>query len=255
MLFRSKEGAEYTIVTKKIRRDNELVVFFDDFSDISFYNFKTNFKNYTELPDQMVAGYNTVNFRDEDGYFTVYASGSYDGFYAYKNGELLTLTYESAKFFEDADVKHGDVYKVFFRNNPTAHTVTFNAAPGLLDGYDVKKDLIADADITAPVEAVGKTRFTISPKARATEGDLVVKVGDKTVEPVNGVYTFETEGDTEVAVSSPTSGIENVLVGEQATADVYNLQGICVVSGASASDIEALPAGIYIVGGQKVRVR
>ncbi len=47
----------------------------------------------------MVAGYNTVNFRDEDGYFTVYASGSYDGFYAYKNGELLTLSYESAKFF------------------------------------------------------------------------------------------------------------------------------------------------------------
>ena len=43
-------------------------------------------------------------------------------------------------------------------------TVTFNAASGLLDGYDVKKDLIADADITAPVEAVGKTRFTISPK-------------------------------------------------------------------------------------------
>ncbi len=250
-----KEGAEYTIVTKKIRRDNELVVFFDDFSDISFYNFKTNFKNYTELPDQMVAGYNTVNFRDEDGYFTVYASGSYDGFYAYKNGELLTLTYESAKFFEDADVKHGDVYKVFFRNNPTAHTVTFNAAPGLLDGYDVKKDLIADADITAPVAAVGKTRFTISPKARATEGDLVVKVGDKTVEPVNGVYTFETEGDTEVAVSSPTSGIENVLVGESAATDVYNLQGICVVRGASAADVEALPAGIYIVGGQKVRVK
>ncbi len=103
--------------------------------------------------------------------------------------------------------------------------MTFNAASGLLDGYDVKKDLIADADITAPVEAVGKTRFTISPKARAAEGDLVVKVGDKTIEPVNGVYTFETEGDTEVAVSSPTSGIENVLVGEQATADVYNLQG------------------------------
>ena len=217
-----KEGAEYTIVAKKIRRDNELVVFFDDFSDISFYNFKTSFKNYTELPEQMVAGYNTVNFRDEDGYF---------------------------------DVKHGDVYKVFFRNKPAAHTVTFNAASGLLDGYDVKKDLIADADITAPVEAVGKTRFTISPKARAAEGDLVVKVGDKTVEPVNGVYTFETEGDTEVAVSSPTSGIENVLVGEQATADVYNLQGICVFRGASASDIEALPAGIYIVGGQKVRVR
>ena len=41
----------------------------------------------------------------------------------------------------------------------------------------------------------------------------MVKVGDKTIEPVNGAYTFETEGDTEVAVSSPTSGIENVLVG------------------------------------------
>lgn len=250
------EGDEYTIVAKKIRRDNQLVIYYDDFSSLDLSYFTTKFKNYDELPDAIVPGYNTINFRDEDGYFTVFASGSYDGFYAYKNDEKIAAPYDGAKYFEDENVAHKDVYKVFFVNEPTAHNVTFTVSNNALDGYAVNKDILAEVnDLSAPVKAVGKTRFTIAPIARAADG-IKVTVGDKEIEPVEGAYTFETEADTNVKVTtSTTSGIDNILTDANATADVYNLQGICIRRAATAADIKALPAGIYIVNGAKVAVK
>ena len=80
-------------------------------------------------------------------------------------------------------------------------------------------------------------------------------VGDSVIEAVDGVYTFETEGDTTVKVSNGTTGIESVISGENTTADVYNLQGIRVARQANADEVNALPAGIYVVNGQKVIVK
>lgn len=247
------EGDEFTIVAKKIRRDNTLVVFYDDFSALGLSYFTTKFKNYDELPDEIVPGYNTINFRDEDGYFTVFASGSYDGFYAYKNDELINPPYDGAKYFEDETVADKDIYKIFFVNEPTVHNVTFTVTDNALDGYEVKKDLIADVDCTSPVKAVGRTRFTISPVSRA-DRSITVMAGDKEIEAVDGVYTFETESDTNVSVAS-TSGIEDILAGSNGSADVYNLQGIRVLRGATSAEIAALPAGIYIVNGSKIAVK
>lgn len=248
------EGDEYTIVAKKIQRDNQLVIYYDDYTNLESINLSTYFKNYDELPENIGVGYNTINFRDEDGMFKVYATGSYDGFYAYKNDEKMTLDYD--KIIEDENVAHKDVYKVFFVNEPTVHHVTFTVSNNALDGYAVNKDILAEVnDFSAPVKAVGKTRFTIAPIARAADG-IKVTVGDKEIEPVEGAYTFETEADTNVKVTTSTpSGIDNILTDANATADVYNLQGICVRRAATAADVKALPAGIYIVNGAKVAVK
>lgn len=250
------EGDEYTIVAKKIRRDNQLVIYYDDFNSLDLSYFTTKFQHYDELPDAIVTGYNTINFRDEDGYFSVYASGSYEGFHAYKNDEKIELRYETAKYFDDENVANNDVYKVFFVNEPTVHHVTFTVSNNALDGYAVNKDILAEVnDFSAPVKAVGKTRFTIAPVARAADG-IKVTVGDKEIEPVEGAYTFETEADTNVKVTTSTpSGIDNILTDANATAEVYNLQGICVRRAATAADVKALPAGIYIVNGAKVAVK
>lgn len=250
------EGDEYTIVAKKIRRDNQLVIYYDDFSSLDLSYFTTKFKNYDELPDAIVSGYNTINFRDEDGYFSVFASGTYDGFYAYKNDEKIAAPYDGAKYFEDENVAHKDVYKVFFINEPTVHNVTFTVSNNALDGYAVTKDILAEVnDFSTPVKAVGKTRFAIAPIARAADG-IKVTVGDKEIEPVEGAYTFETEADTNVKVTTLTpSGIDSILNDADATADVYNLQGICIRRAATAADVKALPAGIYIVNGAKVAVK
>lgn len=250
------DGDEYTIVAKKIQRDNQVVIYYDDFSALTFDYFVTKFEKY-EPTEPIVSGYNTINFRDEDGYFTAYASAyganDYGKYIVYKNDELLATT---AKYFEDADVKHNDVYKVFFVNEPTVHHVTFTVSNNALDGYAVNKDILAEVnDFSAPVKAVGKTRFTIAPVARAADG-IKVTVGDKEIEPVEGAYTFETEADTNVKVTtSTTSGIDNILNDANATADVYNLQGICVRRAATSADVKALPAGIYIVNGAKVAVK
>lgn len=247
-------GQEYTIEAEKIRRDNQLVIYYDDFSSLEFSYFTTKFKNYDELPDEITPGYNTINFRDEDGYLSVFASGDYDGFYAYKNSSLIEPDYEGAKYFEDYNVADKDVYKVFFINNPGGHTVDFDVAEGVLDGYEVKKDIIIDVDTSAPVKAVGPTRFTISPVSSDTE-DLIVKVGEQSVEAVDGVFTFETTADTVVLITKDSSGIGNILPDNNSAVDVYNLQGIRVASPATAADVKALPSGLYIINGSKVLVK
>ncbi|MDE6653596.1 MAG: leucine-rich repeat domain-containing protein, partial [Muribaculaceae bacterium] len=37
--------------------------------------------------------------------------------------------------------------------------------------------------------------------------------------------------------------------------DIYNMQGICIRRDASQADIDALPAGLYIIGGKKVHIK
>lgn len=240
------EGQEYTIVAQKIRRDDSIVLYMDDFSNLEFSYFSVKFENYTPA-EEIKAGYNTLNFRPEDGEFSVYASGSYDGFYAYKNGEAMDL---SARYLEDSSVANGDVYKVFFVNDPGTHEVTFDVTGDALDGYAVKHDLIADTDCSAPVKAAGPTVFTISPVSRADK-EIVVKVNDEEIKPVDGVFTFETKADTRVSVTA-MSGIGDVITDTTGNADVYNLQGIRV---ASAADMSSLPAGIYIVNGKKTVIK
>lgn len=49
-----------------------------------------------------------------------------------------------------------------------------------------------------------------------------------------------------------TSGIDNIVDGEAAAADVYNAQGMLLIKDATAEQINALAPGLYIIGGVKV---
>lgn len=52
------------------------------------------------------------------------------------------------------------------------------------------------------------------------------------------------------------SGVESVASGNlPATFVVYNLQGVCVATSATAETLRTLPAGLYIAGGRKVAVK
>lgn len=182
--------------------------------------------------------------------FLMFASGSYDGYYAYKNGELLVPSYEGAQYFEDGSVAHGDVYKVFFKEEPAVYDVTFDVIGDVLEGYAVKHDLITDTDCSAAVKAVGPTRFTISPVSRDDAG-ITVKVNDEPVEAVDGVFTFDTTAASTVSVAG-SSSIESIEAESADNGDVFNLQGIRV---ATDGDLSRLPAGVYIVNGKKVAVK
>lgn len=86
---------------------------------------------------------------------------------------------------------------------------------------------------------------------KPTDKVLIVPKGCKAnwenVEPWKYMTIFEA-GDYD------SSSIEDVVVPE-AKADVYNLQGICVMRGASGDDVSRLPSGVYIRNGRKFVVR
>lgn len=244
------KGVEYTIVIEKIQRDNKLVIFYDEFTNPDSA-FGPKFSKYT-IPNEIKPGYNVVEFADEDGSLSVNLIDA-GTVYPYKNDEKTGLK-PLTSLYEDADVADGNVYKFFFNTDPGVHNVTFNVEDGILDGYEVKKDIIADVDATTPVKAVGPTRFTIAPVSRAAEG-FFVKVGGKAIEPVDGVYTFTTTADTTVDITSKTSGIDEILMNANGPVDVFNLQGIRVLHDADADDIKALTPGFYIINGTKVLVK
>lgn len=55
-------------------------------------------------------------------------------------------------------------------------------------------------------------------------------------------------------IETEYSAIEEVTTDSNDDHDIYNLQGICIRRNATQADIDALPAGIYIVNGRKVIV-
>lgn len=57
-------------------------------------------------------------------------------------------------------------------------------------------------------------------------------------------------------VYSASTGVESVVAdGAQLTGNVYNLQGILLIENATPDQVNALPAGLYIVGNTKVLVK
>ncbi|MDE6438886.1 MAG: hypothetical protein K2L62_04445, partial [Muribaculaceae bacterium] len=56
-------------------------------------------------------------------------------------------------------------------------------------------------------------------------------------------------------VSTDASGLDNVAIDTMETYEVYNTAGILVRSAATRAELEALPAGLYIVNGEKVVIR
>ena len=239
------KNSRIEITSGKIVRDKTAVVYIDDIDGLN-YGFSIT-RGGASISGK--AGYNLVDFRDKDGRFTLNASGA-EAIKAYRNGEEVSVSYPS--YFSLENPKDNEVIKLFrHEENAVLHTVTFEMLEGALDGFEVKKDILAEVDATAPVSAVGKTTFTISPVSRDAEG-LTVTIGDKTIEAVDGVYTFDTEADTTVKVSKATSGIEDVIYGKDGSDAVYNLQGVRV---ATEADINSLPAGIYVVNGKKVAVK
>ena len=52
------------------------------------------------------------------------------------------------------------------------------------------------------------------------------------------------------------SGIDDIAADDAGSPnDIYTLQGVCIKRNATQEDIDALPTGLYIIGGQKVAVK
>lgn len=233
------------IVSGEITRDDVLSVYINDISlaTSSFYFYRADRSQIN-----MESGYNMVNFCAQDVPFNVSGYGA-NTMKVYLNNTLIDPFYTGGTSYEIAGVKNNDCVKIFFNEDPQLYNVTFNVAA---DAGEVigTYDMVRPISFADGVQAFPGTAFSIS----NVEGkNLSVKVNNAEVTPEEGAYIFTTGAqDTQVEISAAG----NVGVGEinvEGNSTVYNMQGIPVMRNASASDIENLPAGLYIINGKKIR--
>lgn len=65
---------------------------------------------------------------------------------------------------------------------------------------------------------------------------------------------YDAQFNAAVPDADLTTGVNDITVDTENINDVYNIQGICIRRNATQADIDALPAGIYIINGRKVVV-
>ena len=216
--------------------------------------------NYGE--NKFVEGYNTAYIDpigDSPLMFRIngYATFSKDNAYVYLNEQLVPndyLSYYGETFEASLTLKEGDVVKAFCNEpdgEPALHDIAFEIEGD--KNFTVKKDLNRNLEDLSAVKAHAGTQFDIIPNEGA---EIEVSLNGAPVELAEGAHTFTVDGPASVKIVGEQSAIGNISADAAAIdTDVYNLQGIKVLSNATEDQIKALPAGLYIQGGKKIVVK
>lgn len=238
------ENDQIVITTKKIARDKVATIWVDDLNAATY---GYGIQRYSDRASvTLVSGETvTVNFDDSDNpyYFSFYGP-TYCSIF--QNGIYAVPQYQGSTSYY-ITLANGDAVKVFLASEPNKYAVSFtqtieNAVSSVLtDGQ-------AYANWSTGFTVLEGTIVSIAVDQEKAE---VTVDGEKANIDENGNYVVEITKDTEIAISEP-SGIENINIEKIANSNVYNMQGILIIKNANAEQIDALPAGFYIVNGKKV---
>lgn len=221
--------------------DKSFVLYIDN---IAAADFGFGMIDANGLPiDNINSGYNTVAYYDLISPFEITAMSMTSIPVMYLNDELYTENHYND--YSWALIPAGnDVYKMFIGSTPEKfdYTITNDESAEVT----ITRDLIVPVtDFSAPLSLLPGTQIDLT----APEGKTVmVSVdGAEAVEMSEYTTTAHAGGSIEI---TKVSGIESISA-DAVTRDasVYNLQGIKV---ATSDSFDTLPAGIYIIGGQKV---
>lgn len=240
-----KENDQIVISTKKIARDKSATIWVDDINAAQYgyscYRYSDR-ETVTLISNENV----TINFDDSDNPY-------YMSFYVptccaiFQNGIYNAPQYEGSTtyYITFAD---GDALKIYLANEPEKFAVSFtqnieNAVA------TVTTDDQEYANWATGFTALSGTKVAVA-IAEDAKADVTVD-GEKVAADENGNYLVEITKDTEIVISE-SSGIENINIENIDNGNVYNMQGILIIKNANAEQINALPAGFYIVNGKKV---
>ncbi|MDE7427291.1 MAG: hypothetical protein K2M79_05780 [Muribaculaceae bacterium] len=265
------DGDVVTVDITKLDRSNTLVLYLDDieyFNSSWYYDFNFVTALGEELAGTFKNGYNFIKFDNaEVPLKKVYFYPS-----SYKtvllNGEPLEGGSEGSwggMTYNNVEIADGDVLKMYVRSTPQIKTLTVNADDDA--EFVVEQDYATVVDHSMPIEAHNGTHLHIVP----TNAEAPVKVylqgaaqtlaegdeenlGTELTADENGKFLIELNDHASVVVKKDdSSSISSVVVdGTAVNSDVYTVDGVLVMRNASAKDVEALPAGFYIVGTQKI---
>ncbi len=196
----------------------------------------------------LTAGYNLVSFNADDMPFEFEVRCGVPEYYMYFDGELCSDAI-SSDMFSLIDLKDGSVVKLY-AGLPAMCDVRLEVE----DGVDaiVMHDIVAEVSASEALTLPAGTMITVKP---ATATEIKVMAGEREIlADSEGAYNFIVEESCTIVVSAGTvSGISAIEGGDRA--DVYSLQGVCVLKEADTAALRALPRGCYIISGRKVWLR
>lgn len=238
------ENDQIVITTKKIARDKVATIWVDDLNAATY---GYGIQRYSDRASvSLVSGETvTVNFDDSDNpyYFSFYGP-TYCSIF--QNGIYAVPQYQGSTSYY-ITLANGDAVKVFLASEPNKYAVSFT---------QTIEDAVSSVLTDGQAYANWSTGFTVlegtivSIAVDQEKAEVTVD-GEKANIDENGNYVVEVTKDTEIVISEP-SGIENINIEKIANSNVYNMQGILIIKNANAEQIDALPAGFYIVNGKKV---
>lgn len=241
------ENDTIVITADKLVRDKEAYIWVDDLT-AAMYGYSV--QRYSDRASvNLISGEAvTVNFADTDNpYYISFYQPTYCSIFA--NGLYLVPQYEGSTSYY-VTLVDGDAIKVYLASQPEKYAVTITQ--NVEDAISaVATDGQAYSNYASGFTVLDGTVVSIT----LADTKASVTVDGATVEAdAEGKYNVVITKETNIVVDK-TNAIEEVVEVETLNNNVYNLQGILVVKNATESQINALPAGLYIINGKKVAVK
>ncbi len=245
-----KEGRIFTIKTWGLDRDSQFIFYMDDPSKCQYggylilginsenrwtFNFKNDDGTYIE------SGYHTIAFNPIDDNPIRLGMSGVSNPICYQQDAIVSGLYGSYEL----TVAEGDVVKVFVAGTPDKYNVTFEAAKGCVFSNVVRDIIVPVADVTSPLSVLEGTQISF----KQTGAVAVLVNGAALTADKDGVYTVSITENTKIVASDGSSTALDYTAAAMNN-DVYTLQGILLIQDATDAQIQALPAGLYIINGK-----
>ncbi|MCD8385930.1 MAG: hypothetical protein LUD17_03450 [Bacteroidales bacterium] len=248
-----EDGLIYTVYAREIPYEHMAIAFVGQGSYYYGSLYSSDYEIYfSDIFDygENANHYEYLGFDCDPREVSFYVQAAALDIYAYCNNVQLENTYDNsnssyANFQQNLMLEDGTVLKVFLEE-PYWADVTISDESSIVESIIVDK-ITAVADNTFSCLQDTEVEIT-APEAKVTV-DGVELAG------VDGVYTFTVSSEAPQVVVTATSGIESVAADRLGNGNVYNVQGMLLIKAATADQIKALPAGIYVINGEKVRIR
>ncbi len=251
-LIQLTDGMTLTITTAPIQRDRKAVIWLDSKEDISSFTFNLGSLDFrTSLGNQITEGYNEILIDpavDNPATLSWWKPGC-EFNSVYVDDEQIAPIYSGGTNYDLPSLHEGSVVRIYCASQPERFSTTFNLAEGV--GASIVRDRVVPVlPSSEAYDLLSGTEVTISP---TSEHSLTVTRNEISMEPdENGCFTFTVDSASTIDITSPTIGISDITVSEDLT--VFNLQGIKIMK-CRKSDLQSLPSGIYIINGQKYRIK
>ena len=233
-----KDGMTIVVRTKKYVRDQTLIVYVDDISNVNYYSFRSgDYDNYRDV--RVGNGYNEVKFYEGEVFHVSFANLAEEPAFMYVNNSLQPGN--------QVIPRNKDVLKIYSTGDKSVVSVDFVLEDIEVNEFSVVYDKVKEADKEDKEDG-----FYVLPGAEVVVmpiPSVKIKVavdGNEITANEAGQFVFVVNEAVEVKVTKVGDAAINNVEAEQAgDGKIFNAMGV---------EVKTMSRGLYIVNGKKVVV-